>query len=462
MHRFLAIAALVAWLAPAVAIAQAPAPVTGDSTSPASPAAEQAAGTSADAPAGAPPAGAPDDQPDGQPDNQPDGQPDGQPAEPAPIIELWTMGPGEMIWEKYGHIALCVRDPDPRRDRCYNYGTTDFSDPVTLVWDFLRNRSKFWVSETTPTRILRFYRDVLDRSVWVQRLPLSPEKARMAAAMLDANTRSEDKYYRYHHYDDNCSTRVRDIIDRVTDGALSQATEPYEYTLRELTRQGLSEYPALVLLSDFPLGRRADRYPNMFEAMHIPLFLRDAVTTRLGVQPETIYERKGRPFDISHPLSRVWLLVIALVVAVPALVTWRLGRFQRAGLMLSLLPAGLLASLMWFMAIISTLPEIRWNETLLVLWPTDLALPWLPARWRTQYARVRVGWLALMLVLSLVGVLRQPLWAVIAFPLLPCAIAVLAGRQAATPAAATETPASARPAGKQGPQGKRGKRRSGR
>jgi hypothetical protein len=444
MHRFLAIAALVAWLVPATAIAQAPAPATGDPTSPAAPAptAEQPAGAPADVPAAGQPAAPPDDQTRGQPDGQPD--------EPAPIIELWTMGPGELIWEKFGHITLCVRPSDPRRDRCYNYGTTDFSDPVTLVWDFLRNRSLFWVSETTPARIMRFYRDVLDRSVWVQRLPLSPEKARLAAALLEANTRSDDKYYRYHHYDDNCSTRVRDIIDRVTDGALSKATEPYPYTLRELTRQGLTEYPFLVLLSDFPLGRRADRYPSMFEAMHIPLVLRDQVTERLGVQPETLFERKGRSFDISHPLSRLWLLLVALVVAVPALLAWRLGRWQRAGLAVSILPAGLMATLMWFMAIISSLPEIRWNETLLVLWPTDLALPWLPARWRTQYARVRLGWLALMLVLSLVGVLRQPLWAVIAFPLLPCAIAVLSGRQAsgaATPA--PEPPAAARPASKQ-------------
>lgn len=446
MHRFLAIAALVAWLAPATAIAQAPA--NGDPTSPAAPAptpaAEQAAGAHADVPAAGQPAAPPDDQTQGQPDEKPD--------EPAPVIELWTMGPGDLLWEKFGHIALCVRPPDPRRDRCYNYGTTDFSNPVTLVWDFLRNRSKFWVSETTPARIMRFYSDVLDRSVWVQRLPLSPEKARRAAALLDANTRSDNKYYRYHHYDDNCSTRVRDIIDQVTDGALSKATEPYSYTLRELTRQGLTEYPFLVLLSDFPLGRRADRYPNMFEAMHIPLVLRDQVTERLGVPPETLYQRKGRSFDISHPLSRVWLLVVALVFAVPALLAWRLGRWQRVGLAVSILPAGLLATLMWFMAIISSLPEIRWNETLLVLWPTDLALPWLPPRWRTQYARVRLGWLALMLVLSLVGVLRQPLWAVIAFPLLPCAIAVLSGRQAASAAASEPAPeprAAARPASKQ-------------
>lgn len=418
MHRPIAIIALLLWLAPASARALDPAPAQG-------------------APAG----------------------------EPAPVVELITMGPGELIWEKWGHSALCVRYPDPRRDRCYNYGTTNFEAPVQLVWDFLRNKSLFWVSETTPQRMQRFYRDVLDRSLWVQRLPLTPEQAREAAALLERAVAGEDKYYRYHHYDDNCTTRLRDIIDRVTGGALRRATEgkPFPYTLREVTRRGMSEYPELVLLSDFPLGRRADRYPDMWEAMHLPEVLRDEVAAHMNVPPELIYQRQGRPFDVSHPVGRVWLLVIALACAVPAVLAWRLGRLQRIGLALSLLPAGLMASLMWFMAILSTLPEIRWNETLLVLWPTDLALPFLSAANRARYGRVRVIWLGAMLALSLVGVLKQPLWAVIAFPLLPCAVAVLSGLRAPATAPAP-APGLAPSAGKGAgaaagkPAGTRGRR----
>ena len=387
MHRFIAIAVLVGWLAPRAALAVEPPQATG----------EPASG-------------------------------------PAPVIELITMGPGKLIWEKWGHSALCVRHEDPRRDRCYNYGTTDFSRPVQLVWDFLRNRSLFWVSRTTPDRMLRFYSEDLDRSLWVQRLPLTPDQAREAAALLERAVQGENKYYRYHHYDDNCTSRLRDIIDRVTDGALRRATEqkPFPYTLRELGRRGMTEHPLMALLTDLSLGRRTDRHPDMWEAMHQPDVLRDEVAKHLDVAPELIYQRRGPSFDVSHPPSRVWLLVIALVCAVPAVITWRLGRFQRLGLALSILPGGIMASVMWFMAIISTLPEIRWNETLLVLWPTDLALPFLSAGMRAKYGRVRVAWLALMLGLSLVGVLRQPLWAVIAFPLLPCAVALLAGRGART------------------------------
>ncbi|ACY17624.1 DUF4105 domain-containing protein [Haliangium ochraceum] len=352
---------------------------------------------------------------------------------PAPVIELWTMGPGDLIWEKYGHTALCTRYPDPRDDRCYNYGTTNFAEPVKLVWDFLRNRTKFWVSTTTPTRIMRFYSQVLDRSIWVQPLPLSPEGARHAAQVLETSTLPENKFYRYHHYDDNCATRVRDIVDEVTDGGLQAAREDsYPYSLREITRRGMTEHGILSLLVDFPLGRRSDRVPDGWDAMHQPDMLRVAVEKHLGIEPVQIYERQGAPFDVSHPIARWWLMLMGLGFALPALLTWYLGRFQRLGLGLSIAPAGLVGLLLWVMATISTLPEIRWNEAILVMWPLDLLLPVLPLRLRQRYARFRLLWSLGLLLLSLIGVLHQPLWAILMWPAATCAIAALPARKRET------------------------------
>lgn len=366
-----------------------------------------------------------------------------------PIIELVTMGPGELLWEKWGHAALCVRYPDPRRDVCYNYGTTDFANPVTLVWDFLRGRSLFWVSRTTPQRMIHFYSNVLDRTMWVQTLPLSPDKARETAEVLKTASREENKYYKYHHYEDNCSTRVRDIVDTALGGVLSAGEERYPYSFREITRRGLSEYPVLVILSDFGIGRPADRIATIYQAMHLPDVLRDEVKRHAGIEPVVIYERRGRDFDVSHPASRLWLFAVALLLAVPAVASHLTGRYRRLGLAIAIVPPALIGTLLWSMAIISTLPEIRYNEVILVLWPTDLALPFLSPTRRRQYARVRVVALMLVSILSVLGVLHQPLWTVIVLPLIPCLVAALM-----TPAAEEPSPSPrAEPAkGKQKPK----------
>src|SRR5438046_8887449 len=68
--------------------------------------------------------------------------------EPAPRIELWTMGQGEDVFELFGHGSLCVFDlpggtpADGEGGYCYNYGTTSFTDPWDLVLRFLDHRAK--------------------------------------------------------------------------------------------------------------------------------------------------------------------------------------------------------------------------------------------------------------------------------------------------------------------------------
>ena len=348
-----------------------------------------------------------------------------------PTIELITMGEGELLWERWGHAALCVHRPG-MVVVCYNYGTTNFAEPVGMVWDFLRGRSLFWVSRAARTSMMGFYTQQLDRTMWSQVLPLSPEKARLAADLLETNARGDAKYYKYHHYDDNCSTRVRDIIDRVTDGALSARTrtETYEFSLREVTRRGLSEYTAFVLLSDYAIGRRADRRPSMYEAMHLPNVLRQYVESEVGVKPVVLYQRQGRDFNVSDPPSRFWMILVILLITAPALLTWFMGRFRRLGLFISLLPGGLIGLIVWTGVIISALPEIRYNETALVAMPLDLALPWLSPLWRRRYIGIRIAGLALVALLSLVGVLHQPLWVPILLALLPIVAAALPERNA--------------------------------
>ena len=46
----------------------------------------------------------------GDPDAPEAEPPSGMPPEPAeaPVIELYTMGPGALVFEKFGHAALCV------------------------------------------------------------------------------------------------------------------------------------------------------------------------------------------------------------------------------------------------------------------------------------------------------------------------------------------------------------------
>jgi hypothetical protein len=357
--------------------------------------------------------------------NEPSGHVPRAPMGAAPIVprvELITMGQGPELFEKFGHAALClVYDQGKRTTVCYNYGTTDFDSVVPLFWGFLRGESLFWVSTSTRGRMMAHYR-ASDRTVWRQILPLPPEKAIELAGLLAENARDENRYYKYHHYRDNCSSRLRDLLDRVTGGALSAASSTEHPSFRELSRRGFAGDTGLLLISDLMLGRVTDERPTTFEAMFLPDVLRVEVEARLGAEPVVLYERRGAAFPHDPGMGGRWLwIVLALAFAAPAALWRRSGR-GRLVLAASVMPLALLGLLLWGVAFVSSLPELRWNEALLVFVPLDAALPFLSPVWRVRYATVRIA------LLLAIGVLHQPLWLLIPMPLLTMLLVALPRR----------------------------------
>lgn len=366
----------------------------------------------------------------------------------SPVVELYTMGQGDDLFEKFGHAALCIRYPrQPRRTRCYNYGSTDFDSVVPLFWGFLRGRSVFWVSVSSRGRMLEYYRES-DRSIWRQVVPLPPARAVALAGALERDSREENRYYDYHHYKDNCSTRLRDHLDRATGGALSAARrEPTRHgSYRDISRRGFAGSAAILLASDLILGREADRRPDNYEAMFLPDVLRSEVEARLGARPELVYTRRGPPFPADPGLGGRWLwLLLAAALAAPLALSrtvWR-GRRERAAAAAAAVPLALIGLLLWTLAIASPLPEVRWNEVLLVFMPWDLVLVFAGADLRRRYARARAVELALVSLCRALGLLHQPLWLLVPIPL--AAMLLLATRRAPAAARAPLEPEAATP-----------------
>jgi hypothetical protein len=349
-----------------------------------------------------------------------------------PAVELYTMGVGEALFERFGHAALCLRWPsEPWRDRCFNYGTADFQTPGPLTWAFLRGRADFWVSTATPGEMLSYYA-VVDRTVWVQELPLTRAETDAVVARLDSDTGPATLHFTYHHFRDNCTTRLRDLIDEATGGRLragASARAEGGRTFRSEVRRGFAEETWLLVVSDLVLGPAIDEEPTRWQMMFLPAAFRDEVRERFGVEPVVVYERRGRRIAQDPGWGgRGWLLLLAAILAAPVALAWRAGRRHRAALAPAALVLGLAGVVVWALVIVSVLPELRWNEAVLVLVPLDLALLFLPERWRRAYARARAAGLAVASALLAVGVLRQPLWAPLVVAALPLIVAALPAR----------------------------------
>jgi hypothetical protein len=273
-----------------------------------------------------------------------------------------------------------------------------------------------------PDEMLAIYRWA-DRTIWVQPLPLTAPQKQEVIDKLEHDILEDNRYYAYDHFWDNCTTRVRDVIDHATGGALSSMNEPTDgRTFRELARPGFYGMRLPLIITDIAMGRVTDREPTYFERMFLPDYLREAVAKRWNLAPIAVYTRVGPPPLEDGPSGRVLFALVLLVMTAPAWATRLWGRFQRTGLAVALAPQVLLGTVFWFLAIISPLPYVRWNESCLVLLPTDLAVMFLSPERARLYARARLVMLGLMVLLMIAGVLRQPIWPELVWPLVPLAV----------------------------------------
>ena len=362
--------------------------------------------------------------------------------QPKPVVTLVTMGIGSLMWERHGHIALCVHYDNPLDDTCYNYGIGDFHEPLKMTWGFFRGTNSFWVGRQDPQDMLWIYHRA-DRAIWVQPLPLAKDEVAKVIDKLEHDVQDENRFYSYDHFWDNCTTRVRDVLDDATGGSLRAMKESGgDRTFRDLARDGFYGMRVPLLITDIAMGRVTDRVPTYYERMFLPDYMREAATKRWGVEPTVVYERVGPPPLRDGPSGRWILALVTVLLTAPAWLTRLWGRFGRAGLAVAVLPAAFLGLVFWFLAIISPLPYVRWNETCLILMPFDALLLFLPERKRRLYARGRVAMLAVVALLLLVDVLKAPLFSILLWPLIPAAVVgfwpVRAKQEATEPKPAAE------------------------
>ena len=201
------------------------------------------------------------------------------PSDTSLTVYLMTMGPGKHVWERFGHNAIWIHDPVHGTDQTYNYGLFDFRQHNFLL-RFVQGRMWYWMEGFPAQSYVESYRRN-NRSVWVQELEIAPEKRRELQAFLKWNEQPEHRFYHYDYYLDNCSTRVRDALDRALDGRLRAATanvitpRTYRFHTQRLTANDPPIFTGLLLA----LGHPVDRPITAWQEMFLPLAMREWVRT---------------------------------------------------------------------------------------------------------------------------------------------------------------------------------------
>jgi len=250
--------------------------------------------------------------------------------EAQPSLELsasvLTFSPGTLVWERFGHNALLLRNHRTGMSAVFNYGVFDFQQEHFFL-NFARGRMQYQLDAASLDDTLDWYRDE-GRWIEEQELKLTPEQLLALGRFLQHNLAPGNREYRYDYFRDNCSTRVRDLLDEVLDGALSAQLQGHmtSATYRSEALRLMSPNAPLAVGVDLALGHVADAPLDLWARSFVPGEFMAALRTvqvddgHGGRQPLVRAER--RLLDVPAPeapnaVPRWWpaLLLVGLLLA---------------------------------------------------------------------------------------------------------------------------------------------------
>jgi len=227
-------------------------------------------------------------------------------------VKVMTLGQGDPVYVWFGHIALIVDDGITGRSIMFDYGVFDF-EQENFYTNFAMGRLYYRVMASYAQQRITYALDER-RNTSMITLDLSPaQRYRIYAFLLD-NVRPENSTYLYHHYRDNCSTKIRDVIDMAVDGQFQQWADqvPSPYTYREHIRRYTGGHLLMDFVLNFLQSGRIDQQISLWDEMFLPDRLEDALMSfsyidRSGSQIPIVASREVLgTFDERPAVPDVW------------------------------------------------------------------------------------------------------------------------------------------------------------
>ncbi|MBN2626762.1 MAG: DUF4105 domain-containing protein [Spirochaetales bacterium] len=182
-------------------------------------------------------------------------------------VSLMTVGPGKPLYVWWGHIGLIVESEKKGWSYFYDFGNFSFEED-----HFYRNFAMgrlYYLAMKAHAPSYQRYLSLFDRSVTVYDLNLSPDEKIRLLDYLEEGVKPENRTYLYHHYEDNCSTRVRDALDYVMEGELRRGAEGYALSYRDQANRFIRPFWAYFLLN-YLQGTPVDKPISLWDALYLP------------------------------------------------------------------------------------------------------------------------------------------------------------------------------------------------
>jgi hypothetical protein len=318
-----------------------------------------------------------------------------QPLSPAAKISLLVCAPGDEIYSYFGHAAIRVFDPVFEKDIVFNYGVFDFMAPH-FYWRFAKGETDYMLAAYRMVSFMREYQEDHRKVTEYELILTSEEKSALYAALVE-NNKPENRVYRYSHFEDNCSTRIRDQVEKAVGGKINYDQSGDEtLSFRNLIDRYIQENSWGGLGIKLALGLPTDRISTFSEKMFLPDYLgndlvkasvvREGSSVPILSPAKVLFDAPPVIHEFSITSPAVVILLIFLLVLGLTLVERRKGK-RFIWLDITVFTVfGIASLILCFTTFISVMPSTKWNLNLVWAFPAHLVLAvlWVFPGWRVK------------------------------------------------------------------------------
>jgi hypothetical protein len=129
-------------------------------------------------------------------------------------IRLITIGAGDEFWSAFGHTAIAIDDD------VYGFGYFSFADEG-LIQSFIDNEMDYDIGVSDLNEEIELA-EWQNRTFLIQNIILTEAEEDELIAYLRWHNLPENQSYRYDYFVNNCSTKIRDLLNDLWDGEIKQ------------------------------------------------------------------------------------------------------------------------------------------------------------------------------------------------------------------------------------------------
>ena len=296
-------------------------------------------------------------------------------------VSLLTVTPGEELYSTFGHSALRVHDTVTNQDIVYNYGTFNFDDP-DFYMKFVRGKLLYYLSTDDYDSFVAETSEE-KRGITEQYLNLTCDQKRNVIMLLEANMMAQNRFYKYDFLFDNCTTRLRDLVEKASDstvhfGKVLQTKSTFRDLIHEYLNRGDEQWSKLGI--DILLGSRTDAVATPYQVMFLPDYLMktfdsSTISSRPLVSEKEVVLRQPYGVQTKNNLVHPFFIFCCLFVLIAFLSFSHSKSVQKIlasfdGFLFFI--TGLLGLLILFMWFGTDHIMCRDNYNLLWAWPTNI------------------------------------------------------------------------------------------